>query len=363
MGVSSSTKPQDQKSGTSTGTGMSPATLKLRLLGLLVIQGSSGILTGRYTRASVSEDELYEISHLVFVIECVKLVLSVIAEYMQTNGKVVESLQEHILQNPIDSLKVLVPAVLYVIQNSLVYIALSNLEAPVFISLQQGKLIATALVSVAMLNRSYSTKQWLCLFVLAVGVATVALDERGQQLDLELESADELISTALAVEEFEKISMEETEELPQRFLVGILAVTGSCFSSAFAGVYFEKVLAPEKTNIGKASNKKVVEGDVEAAPPNVTAAPSAKSLPSLWIRNMQLAFFSIIFAYLQGLYEKRAAVEESLLRDMDTELLDHKPYLHGFTKYVWLLVGIQACGGLLVAAVMKYADKYVPALP
>ena len=57
----------------------------------------------------------------------------------------------------------------------------------------------------------------------------------------------------------------------QNALVGFLAVGAACFSSAFAGVYFEKVL------------KK---------PSEEVKGPSA----SVWMRNMQLAFFSVIIA-------------------------------------------------------------------
>jgi solute carrier family 35 (UDP-sugar transporter), member A1/2/3 len=147
--------------------------------------------------------------------------------------------------------------------------------------------------------------------------------------------------------------------------VGVLAVTGACFSSAFAGVYFEKVLAPEKAYLRNSSNKKLLEGDLESAQ-SISVGPSKKEPPSLWIRNMQLAFFSMIFAYLQGCYERSATMEasmlHSLLDDEKTAELDERPFLHGFTMYVWLLVAIQACGGLLVAAVMKYADNVLKGL-
>jgi len=342
------------------------AKLKFWLLVLLVVQGSSAILAGRYTRSSVPEDELYEISHLVFIIECVKFFASLVAEYISTNGRLKESLQEHIFHNPFDSCKVLVPAILYVIQNCLVYIALSNLTAPVFVSLQQGKLIATALVSVAMLNRSYSTKQWVCLFVLAMGVSIVALDEQEEQ--------HQQLQFIASQDEAEVVLQEEqaAQEVQQLLLVGVLAVTGACLSSAFAGVYFEKVLAPEKVNIDNASYKKV--RNVEAQSTTVTATATITttttdkpSQPSLWIRNLQLAFFSIIFVFLQGLCNKKAVFKMSQMNSSgdksSMELsMGERPYFHGFTKYVWLLVVLQAGGGLLVAAVMKYADNVLKGL-
>lgn len=315
------------------------------LLVLLVFQATAAILTGRYTRSSVPEDELYEISHLVLVIECVKFMASIVLEHFTTGGKVLDSMEEHIWQRPLDTLKVLVPAVLYVVQNSLTYIALSNLSAPVYISLQQGKLISTAIVSVFMLQRSYSIKQWICLVALALGVAIVAMDEKKeQQLESAVEDTDSLVKT-----EGDGSSPPE-----QFFLLGFMAVTAASFSSAFAGVYFEKVLAPEKAAKSKTASDEATTDDI-----------STPKIPSLWVRNLQLAFFSMIFAFLQGRYEASNRSNVSLYNEEMQDGSDDfevKSFFHGFTAWVWLLVVLQAFGGLLVAAVMKYADNVLKGL-
>ncbi|CAB9508942.1 UDP-galactose translocator [Seminavis robusta] len=333
----------------------SKSSLKSALLVLLVIQASSAILVGRYTRSAVPEEELFEISHLVLVIECFKLLLSMFAEYIATKGRLWESVQEHIWRQPQESCKVLVPAILYVIQNSLVYIALSNLSAPVFISLQQGKLVATAVVSVAMLHRKYSVKQWCCLVVLAVGVAIVAIDEKTEAEGSSID-ADEM-------------GMES--EQMEFFLVGVLAVTGACLTSAFAGVYFEKVLAPEKA----ASNKTAVMNEKNSMlksvdtgkPTHDDTRPSAVAAQSLWIRNMQLALFSILFCVLREIWGTVNVVAVINIEDDDrisaSDSIDYdQPYFHGFTFWVWVLVLLQAGGGLLVSSVMKYADNVMKGL-
>ena len=89
------------------------------------------------------------------------------------------SIQLHILDRPKDALKILVPALLYLLQNSLLYVALSNLTAPIFQVTYQGKLVTTAVVSVIMLQRKYSFQQWVCLVALSLGVAIVVLGEKG----------------------------------------------------------------------------------------------------------------------------------------------------------------------------------------
>ena len=82
------------------------------------------------------------------------------------------------------------------------------------------------------------------------------------------------------------------------------------------------------------------------------------------MRNIQLSFFCIVFAYLQGLSDQRAAAKTAGSMDFvdGDDDISGKAYLHGFTPWVWLLVTLQACGGLLCAAVMKYADNVLKGL-
>lgn len=350
--------------------------LKILLLGLLVFQASFALVIGRYTRTSVPTEDLYEISHLVLVIEVTKFVLSNLLEYFSTDGRLMESLQEHILERPLsDSLKVLIPAVLYVIQNSLTYIGLSNLNAPVFISLQQGKVITTALVSVFMLKRSYRFKHWMCLIALAAGVAIIAVGEQGdnsKEFVEEVEAIDGTVVEELGNNSPLNNTVLEQDALNQQFLIGFCAVMGGCFSSAFAGVYFEKILAPEKAACTKEretfNSASVISTAVPIGDPkyNLTEANTERQhLPSLWMRNIQLSFFCIIFAYLQGLTDKQAEEKTSGFFDFASVYEDEdngKSYLHGFNGWVWLLVALQAMGGLLCAAVMKYADNVMKGL-
>lgn len=274
-------------------------TFKLVLLTGMVLQNSAVVLLGRHTRSNVREEDRYVVNHLIVMSEVGKLLLSSLFEYVGTNGGLVKSIQENIIDRPKDALKIMIPAILYFVQNTLLYVALSNLTAPLFQVTYQAKLVTTAIVSVIMLNRKYSFQQWLCLVALSVGVAVVVLDQ----------------------EEDEKKKKENEKE--QSLAVGLIAVTIACMSSALAGVYFEKVI---KTS-----------GD--------------KQKPvSVWMRNIQLAFFTVVIAVLQEEFKKP---------DPKTAGLH---YLHGFTFWPWLLVLLQSGGGLLVAAVIKYADNVLKGL-
>uniref|UniRef100_A0A7S1D9C7 UDP-galactose transporter n=1 Tax=Cyclophora tenuis TaxID=216820 RepID=A0A7S1D9C7_CYCTE len=273
------------------------------LLCFMVAQNSSTVLVSRYLRSAFPKEDQFNVNHLVCVTEIAKLLLSCLLEFHATNGGLVKSIKENILDAPMDALKISVPALLYLIQNTLLYVAISNLAAPLFQVTYQGKLVTTAIVSVMMLNRKYAVKQWICLVALSLGVAVVVLAEKKD---------DDSSSSANTAE--------------QSLVLGLTCVTISCVCSALAGVYFEKVLKKKVTDTSGA-----------------TKAPV-----SMWMRNVQLAFFSIVIAVAQGLGQGGDG--------------EPKPYLHGFSFWAWILVGLQAGGGLLVAAVIKYADNVLKGL-
>lgn len=263
---------------------------KLILLVGMVLQNSATVLVGRYTRAGVRVEDRYVVNHLIVMSEIFKLLLSCALEQYTTGGELVKSVRENIIQKPFDALKISIPALLYLIQNTLLYVALANLTAPLFQVTYQTKLVTTAVVSVIMLGRKYSMQQWICLCTLSLGVAVVVLAKS--------DSDGDAANTGQSIGK------------------GLAAVSIACMCSALAGVYFEKVI---KT-------------------------PGAKKA-SVWMRNIQLAFFTIITAVIQGYLHPDKSLPEGL------------PYLHGFTFWPWVLVFLQSGGGLLVAAVIKYADN------
>ena len=292
-------------------------TFKLILLTGMVLQNSSAVLVGRYTRSSVPPDQLYAVNHLLLTIEIGKIMLSCCFEHYTTKGQLMKSIQTNIIDRPYDTLKIMAPALLYFMQNSLMYVALSNLTAPIFQVTYQAKLVTTAIVSVLMLNRRYSFQQWICLVTLSLGVAIVVLGEAKGDTD-----------------DDKKADNGQNKEHKQSVTVGLLAVTIACMCSALAGVYFEKVVK---------------------AP---SASGSTSPPVSVWMRNVQLAFFTIVVALLQGIWQGQKASGT----DTTDDTAGSKGYFHGFTGWVWLLVALQAGGGLLVAAIIKYADNVLKGL-
>ena len=218
-----------------------------------------------------------------------------------------------------DTAKIAVLALLFLFQNTMLPIALANLPAPVFQVTYQLKLVATAICSVLLLpNRKYSVQQWLCLLALSGGVAVVILSEEQQ-----------------------KGQPSDNDSSVASLSVGLLCVVLSSISSALAGVYFELVLKKKKP-------KK--ETTATGTTTNNTESNDKQANVSLWMRNIQLSAFTIVFVLIQNIINQ------------DIEETGDLPYLYGFGAEAWALVALQAGGGLLVAAVIKHADNVLKGL-
>lgn len=263
-----------------------------------------------------------------------------------------------------DYWKLSIPAFLYVLQNNLQYVAVSNLEPPVFICAYQMKILTTAFFSIVLLRKKIGMWQWLSLGMLAIGVAVVQIQSKSVSGLVPFEVRTHgygLVSAGPAADSppppppppFDShrappperlpnvgsflsgpgakdydhlppsspsfdgsrisMSMEESAKAdkPMQPIQGFLAVIAACFTSGLAGVYFEMVLKTSSAN--------------------------------LWTRNVQLSAWSVFPAALPVLLEMaRHGVSA--------------PFLH-FGASAWATVVLQVTGGLAVAMVIKHADN------
>lgn len=198
-----------------------------------------------------------------------------------------------------DCWKLSIPAILYVIQNNLQYVAASNLDVATFQVTYQMKILTTAGFSVALLGKRLTPYKWFALGCLALGVGIVQIQG----------------SSAASGGHAGLIPGE------MNAFRGFVAVTAACFTSGLAGVYFEKVLKGSQAD--------------------------------LWIRNVQLSLFSLIPAILPVLL---APATTSTIRDSGPLAFLAAPFAH-FHFWAWATVSIQVFGGLVTAVVIRYADN------
>lgn len=309
----------------------------LPFLLLLVTMENVNVMLTRHSRNAAHEN-LYNIRNFVLTTEVAKFVLACIFEFTTTKGNLFRSISHHNFHS-LDGVKVFIPAALYFVQNSLYYVALSNLSPATFQISYQTKILVTAIFSVVLLNRSYTPTHWLCLLTVTVGVIAVAISSQG-----------------------DTATKARTE---QHFLLGTIAVVTSATCSALAGVIFEKYLkqaprpsyksgnvqndTPSTTN----NNDDDVNALNEKGIDNYDAKPDPEYLltPSLYMRNIQMAFFSILLATISHI---AVTVRKKSIRDSSSP-----DFFHGFTMAVWILVILRAGNGLLVAAIVKMIDNVV----
>lgn len=98
----------------------------------------------------------------------------------------------------------------------------------------------------------------------------------------------------------------------QSAFVGMMAVLFACLTSGLAGVYLEKLLKQKTT--------------------------------TLWVNNMQLAIYGVLAGLVGAYWNDGAAIKRS-------------GFFQGYNRMTVAAILLQAVGGLVVAAVLKYADN------
>ncbi|KAF8197582.1 nucleotide-sugar transporter-domain-containing protein [Pholiota molesta] len=137
-----------------------------------------------------------------------------------------------------DCWKLSIPAILYVIQNSLQFVAISNLPVASFQVTYQMKILTTAAFSVALLRKKLTGIKWLALFFLAIGVGIVQIQST--------------VGTGHVISKPSPTAVGSAHEFHMHVmnpLKGFGAVTAACFTSGLAGVYFEMVLKGSKADL------------------------------------------------------------------------------------------------------------------
>ncbi|KAK4123034.1 nucleotide-sugar transporter [Parathielavia appendiculata] len=277
-------------------------------LALLVVQNSVLVMVMHYSRNNPTGGQpRYQASTAVMLVEVIKLLASLMLAAHDTFTSHPDAPTStitlhlcHSIFSP-DSWKLIVPAALYTLQNSLVYTAISNLDTVTFQVTYQLKILTTVLFSILLLHRSISLRQWLSLVLLTLGVALVQVSDRAIISENWLEQLASVIRGG---------SMPTSNASK-----GLMAVVGASLTSGLTCVYFEKLVKLSMASV------------------------------SLWTRNVQLSLFSLFPALFIGVLWQDGS---SIARD---------GFFAGYNPVVWLTIVLQALGGLIVAVCIAYADN------
>lgn len=279
----------------------------------------------------------YLTSTTVFLSEVVKLAISLTMALYEVSKAAPPSMPAtslfFSLTNAVfsgDSWKLAIPASLYTLSNSLQYIALSNMHSATFQATYQLKLVVTTVLGLVLLKRSVPLRKWGILLVLVLGVGLVQMPD-GSSEDISLQDEAAHFNFPRSLEEwnavrgmagnlrkrsatYEGIEEDMLTAFPRMNpAVGLLATVGACVASGLAGVYFEKVLK------------------------------DSPATTSLWVRNVQLAIYSIFPALFIGVIF------------LDGEKVAASGFFQGYNWAVWSVAIVQALGGIMAAFCISLA--------
>ncbi|KND92536.1 UDP-N-acetylglucosamine transporter [Tolypocladium ophioglossoides CBS 100239] len=314
----------------------------------LTFQNSALILVMHYSRMMPpSGDHRYFTSTAVFLNEVIKLAVALTLAIYETSKTLAPSTPATTLFEQIynavfadDGWKLALPAAFYTLQNLLQYTALGELDPVHFQVLYQVKILTTAIFSVALLRRQLGVKRWISLIVLTLGVCVVSLPssatavdslllhgipdhyfprskhELGQAASADLSIPDSHLTKRSATYEGIANDLPPPDPL-MNYSVGVTAAVVAAVVSGLAGVYFEKLLK------------------------------ESPSQASVWFRNIQLSFYSLIFAFFGGVvWQDGSGIREH-------------GFFEGYNWIVWAAIVLQAAGGLIASLVIRDTDNIV----
>ncbi|GAA5873279.1 hypothetical protein JCM3774_005930 [Rhodotorula dairenensis] len=227
-----------------------------------------------------------------------------------------------------------IPAVLFAVENNVLYVAARTLTVPVFQVLLQLRPPVTALCAMFILGRRIATLQWIALVILGFGIVCMHLG-----------AVDYKSGRQHGLLHYDVHDGTATDHAP-----GLVAAIISSFAGAVAATYFEHIV-------------------------KLRSPSSGPSLPSptperLWTRCIQLSVFSCLIGLCTWLLQGDRAHLDAIsnvalgLKNLHDPLQPwyapvaslHGGFFDGFTPSTWLIAGLQALTGVSIAAAIQQAD-------
>lgn len=229
-------------------------TLKWASLVIFTMQNAAFVLLMRASKVYGSH---YNSAVAVLVTEVLKFPLTCLLLCYEKSSvtEAASQLWKDIALQPMDTLKISIPALLYTVQNNALFIAVGHLEAAVFQVTYQLKTLTTAVLMVVILGKKVLPHQWFALLLLTAGAAMVQEPKKAAPT-VQADGS----STASGL------------------VLGLSATVVACVCSSVASVYLEKILTESK--------------------------------PSVWVRNAQLCIFTIPIAWAGTLFVEDKYVKE-----------------------------------------------------
>lgn len=252
------------------------------------------------TEASLNEDGGYDFIMISVTLtsEFLKLLISTLFYFTLSNSE-----RSHGVIRNKDVFEFAVPAMVYFVNNNLVFYILARITSTQFQILSCLKTVFTAMLFRLFLKKRLSTTKWMAIITLACGAAVSQIHYKIQ----EIESGSGSSGSGSG-----ENSAFNGSEIP----IGVIATVISCMLSSFAGVYNEVLLKRDA------------------------------QVHSIHLQNIFLYLWGVSFNCLgMGI--------------MFHDKLLSMSYFQGYTITAWVLVFNNAFSGLAISAVLKFANNIV----
>jgi hypothetical protein len=228
------------------------AALRVGVCVLLCMQNSAYTLARRYGSGVLKEAASSQ--SILAVGEIMKLLFSVaMIRRQQAGAEAAESLAAAARRLVTSSLPMAVPALIFLAMNLLSFVALRRISASAFTLIQQGKIVATAMLSRFLLGKLISPARWRALCTLLCAVLIICHQTHPQTVQA-CSTEDAAASSAGSAggaggaggaqspqspqaDEAERLATEAYSE----YAIGLAAVAVEAGLSGLSNVYFEKV--------------------------------------------------------------------------------------------------------------------------
>eukprot|EP00942_MAST-04A_sp_MAST-4A-sp1_P013676 g13676.t1 len=276
---------------------------RAQLLFLLAVQNTSVILVTHYaSHKTPGQESTYSVSTAIFCVELLKCLICIaVITYDRGISGLMRDINESVIKRPQSFLALSIPSFLYVIQNNLNMVAIGNLPPAIYTVVYQLKVFSAAIINVIFFKRVLGMQKWLAIGTLFVGVVMAQWKHSSNDSD-------------------------DDSEASGSYMLGLMCALCATITSGIAGTFMEWAM---KTTKSTASTDVLHTWE-----------------PTMWTKNIALAFFGVVGSSIAMLTKDRTKIlEYGVFNDFKTSLL--------------IAIILQAAGGLLVGAVLKYADNII----
>jgi len=230
--------------------------------------------------------------------------------------------------------RVLLIVCLYSFINVLSFRTLGLLSAAVYTILIQLKVLTTAFFGVYILQNNLTMNQWISLFHLVMGSILIVGSGSSAGNDVD----------------------EENSDYVQGILMVLVIVTISGYSAVFMEKIFKTSIDEKDKAEGVDANEDMEKLIIEKAPVSLADSPATPSRStnigssSIWERNFQLAFYSMLL--MLTILVLSSAVSDAAAVGPFSD----------WSTLATVIVVLQGSGGLIAGATLKYTNANLKTL-